>query len=631
MILAYAYDANSRLTNRWSVEKGNTAYGYDDVGNLLSVNYPVSTDISYQYDALNRMTNMVDAVGTTYWYHDHANRQTVEDGPWASDNVTNKWNTAGLRERLGIQQPTSFFNTAYTYDAAKRLDLVTSGAGTFTNYYHTGLNGVTAPSRLLEQMDLPNGAYIANTHDNLARLTETALRQSGGTITNKHAYVYNNAHQRTKQTWTDNGYVDYLYDDVGQLYSARTYNAAHAEITSQKFGYKYDPAFNLNERTNNAAVTTFVVNNLNELTSAPGTAFTYDDNGNLLQQGVSRIYTYDDENQAETVTWSSTWKSHYFYDGKMRKRKKLLYYWTGSTWSLNTEVRYLYDGMLPVQERSSANAPTVTYTRGNDLSGSLNGAGGIGGLLARSHGYSSGTGGWSTHNYYHADGNGNVTFLINSSQTIAASYKYNPFGGTIASSGSYATANTMRFSSKEIDSNAGGIYYYGYRWYDPLLQRWLNRDPLGEAGGINLYTFANNSSINRVDGFGLTSEEPGFVDGLIEWGKNVPGRLKDAANCVKQWCKRGFGAGTPKLPGARPLPGMINAGAGAVISAGDGASKTAPGLALIGGIEAACRKCKDCEGDPCNAGDREAEEECRKACEDCEKGKEKSHGHIGKF
>jgi len=55
----------NRLTNRWSIAKGSTVYGYDAVGNLKTVNYPVSPDLSLAYDALNRLTNLVDAVGTT--------------------------------------------------------------------------------------------------------------------------------------------------------------------------------------------------------------------------------------------------------------------------------------------------------------------------------------------------------------------------------------------------------------------------------------------------------------------------------------------------------------------------------------------------------------------------------------
>jgi hypothetical protein len=77
-----------------------------------------------------------------------------------------------------------------------------------------------------------------------------------------------------------------------------------------------------------------------------------------------------------------------------------------------TSERLCYDasGWRVIQERDGANNPLVSYTRGNDLSGSMEGAGGIGGLLARSSGYSAGN--FTPHNFYFADGNGNVTFLL---------------------------------------------------------------------------------------------------------------------------------------------------------------------------------------------------------------------------
>jgi hypothetical protein len=71
-------------------------------------------------------------------------------------------------------------------------------------------------------------------------------------------------------------------------------------------------------------------------------------------------------------------------------RKRVDYTWgtyPPGQWQVSGEVRYLYDGMRVIQERSSANTPTVAYTRGSDLSGSMEGAGGIGGLWGRSHGY----------------------------------------------------------------------------------------------------------------------------------------------------------------------------------------------------------------------------------------------------
>jgi uncharacterized protein RhaS with RHS repeats len=94
------------------------------------------------------------------------------------------------------------------------------------------------------------------------------------------------------------------------------------------------------------------------------------------------------------------------------------------------------------------------------LSGSLEGAGGIGGLLARSHGYSGGS--WSTHNYYHADGNGNITALADGSGTVQAGYRYDPYGNLLSASGSLAAANGYRFSSKEW-LGTPSLYYYGYR------------------------------------------------------------------------------------------------------------------------------------------------------------------------
>src|ERR1043166_3059203 len=111
--------------------------------------------------------------------------------------------------------------------------------------------------------------------------------------------------------------------------------------------------------------------------------------------------------------------------------------------------------MRVIQERDSNNVPTVSYTRGNDLSGTLEGAGGIGGLLARSSGYSSSTDSWSTHYYYHADANGNITYLVNSSEGLGATYRYDPFGNTISKSGTIADANLYRFSSKEVHVRSG--------------------------------------------------------------------------------------------------------------------------------------------------------------------------------
>ena len=110
---------------------------------------------------------------------------------------------------------------------------------------------------------------------------------------------------------------------------------------------------------------------------------TYDLNGNITSDGL-KGFEYDDANQLTRITQTNAWKSEFSYDGLGRRRITKDYTWTGSAWSKTNEVRYVYDGMAVLQERDGNNAELVTYTRGLDLSGSMQGAGGIGGLLAAS-------------------------------------------------------------------------------------------------------------------------------------------------------------------------------------------------------------------------------------------------------
>jgi RHS repeat-associated protein len=92
--------------------------------------------------------------------------------------------------------------------------------------------------------------------------------------------------------------------------------------------------------------------------------------------------------------------------------------------------------------------------------------------------------------------------MVNAQQIVVAKYTYDPFGNTLSKSGTLADANTYRFSSQEYHQPSG-LSLYLYRAYDPNLQRWLNRDPIEELGGVNLYAFVSNDPIRFVDPFGL--------------------------------------------------------------------------------------------------------------------------------
>jgi RHS repeat-associated protein len=248
--------------------------------------------------------------------------------------------------------------------------------------------------------------------------------------------------------------------------------------------------------------------------TVPGVApvnFRYDANGNLISDG-QRASGYDDEDRLVLITVNNQWQTEFAYDGLGRRILRTERVWKTGTWTNAAVVRYINDGRLPIQERDANNIPRVTYTRGLDLSGSLFGAGGIGGLLARTEVAS----GQSA--FYHSDAGGNVLTLVNSSNAVVARYLYDPYGNLLSASGLLADANLYRFSSKEWHP-ASGLYYYGFRFYEPNLQRWLNRDPLGELGGINLYQFVLADPANTID-----------PTGLDIWHINDPNRVGGAGH-----------------------------------------------------------------------------------------------------
>ncbi|MCW5554626.1 MAG: RHS repeat-associated core domain-containing protein [Verrucomicrobiae bacterium] len=514
-------------------------------------------------------------------------------------------NTYRMRTGLALQQPTGTWTNGFWYDLpreialsaavsrllhsrrlalkrkasedyltgrAKRLTNVTSPAGTFSYLF----SGVTHHA---SRLTLPNTSYITNTYDTVARLTGTWLKHSTNSTINSHQYTYNSGHQRTQQSFSAGSTYDYTYDAIGQL------KIADSATASEDRGYTYDAAWNLNYRTNNTTTQTFGVDGKNQLTSEPGMTDAYDANGNLTNRNDGSYYygysyTYDDENRLSSASYRSQsgqeanwWRTVFTYDGLGRLRQRQEQTWQYGGWYPGTTTTYHYDGMRVIQERSYW--PTVSYTRGSDLSGTLEGAGGIGGLLARSHGHAGSNGNWYAHNYYHADGNGNVAYLVNSSQTLAASFRYDPYGNLISQSGGLASANVYRFSSKEFHA-ASGLYYYGYRWYAPNLQRWPNRDPLDEAGfelmrrkpsqvfgdGSNSYLFVKNNPISRRDPFGLVSEE----DCHKQLTKDMVAVSREGAKCRAN----------------AVLGGLIGA-FGTVIGGGVGFIISGPPGAIIGG------------------------------------------------
>jgi hypothetical protein len=77
---------------------------YDAAGNLTNLHYPSSGAVKRQFDSMNRVTNMLDGIGTTVYTYTAGGQLLTEDGPFASDTVTNTY-VNRMRVALGLQQP----------------------------------------------------------------------------------------------------------------------------------------------------------------------------------------------------------------------------------------------------------------------------------------------------------------------------------------------------------------------------------------------------------------------------------------------------------------------------------------------------------------------------------------------
>lgn len=528
----FTYNALGQLTTRKWARDVTTTYSYysesnSQLGKLKSVTYSDGTPtVSYTYNRFGAIDTVTDAAGTrTYNYRSDLklDNEAFDSSFYGSKTLTTIYDTTVPGRVNGY----SFNGSNYTVSATAgydpttgRVNSVTGGfviSTTFNVGYAPGTNWVNS---------VTNGSYNRSTPIiSGSGVIDSATTSWGGVTMAQFKAHYDDV--RGLRTGQDSGSTSgttagswskvlglgdglhagtNILDGFGQLTSMPTPSwqaaAGSQSLSGRNFGWTYDLAGNRLSETG-AAPTSYTPNALNQYSSITGVLWEgsplYDDDGNMTVD-ATWVYTYDGENRLHSMARAGqTLTFAYDYTGR-RIRKTV----TGTNAS---DTKFLWNGWKLVAELA-VDGTTVnrTFVWGQDFSDAQGGAGGAGSLLAQIDN--------GVVTYAVPDVFGNIVGYLNSSGVFHLAVEYSPYGRVLSSAGSVAS-HPIGYSGQYTDWETG-LVYYGHRYYSPKHGRFINRDPIEEAGGLNLYAFCQNRPTGGWDtlGFGFFSSIASIVKSI---------------------------------------------------------------------------------------------------------------------
>jgi len=523
------YDALNRLTQVTDPNSGITQFGYDANDNLTSVIDPRTLVTSYQYNALGDLTQQVSPdTGTTNNIFDSAGN--LATGTDARGQVA-----------------------SYSYDALNRVMQLAYTDQTIGYTYDQGANGVGRLSSVSDASGSTSWTYTS-----LGRVASKT--QTMGSIAKTVSYAYNSAGQLTSLTTPSGEIITYgytnnqvtsiaingtpllsnvLYAPFGPTsgwtwgngtYEVRTYDQDGKITQVDGAGlrtYVYDDAFrvtSLTDTVNNANSWNYGYDLLDRLTAATGSVsqtFSFDANGNRLTQGGTASSTFTNattSNRLNSVTGALSRTYSYDNAGNITGdgTNTFTYNNAGRSTSVTTAgvtTSYAINALgQRVKKSSSSGATYFVYDEAGHLIGEYNGAGNIvqetvwmGDIPVATLQF--GTSALKTY-YVHTDHLNTPRRITNRNTNIIVwRWDSDPFGNGAAvqnPQGPVIVTYNLRFPGQYVDSETGLFYNY-FRDYDPAVGRYVESDPVGLAGGVNTYGYANASPMMLGDLLGLAA------------------------------------------------------------------------------------------------------------------------------
>jgi len=533
---------NRRARLQTVVENGfaTTTFNYNSAGQLLSESYAngilAGVTVTSSYDGYMRLTNVSSlGIQTSYGYDEASRLKSVSDGT-NSATYTYVVNSALVDNIAFAQNANARITSVKQYDYLTRLTNIlsrTNGTTTFSSRYQ--YNNANQRTNSV----LADGSRWAYQFDSLGQISSAKKYSSSGTPVagQQFEYVFDTiGNRKTVKEGGDSSGTGlrlrtYSPNPLNQ-YSQRTVPsavdvlgnanpAATVSINSQR-AYRNGDYFRKELAIDNsgAAVLQGVTNlavlsngtNADIIATNVGTIFLarnpevfgHDPDGNLTNDG-RWVFTWNAENRLAgvvalpTIPAAAKLKLDFAYDFSGRRIQKVASTNNAGTYAGLYTNKFVYDGWNLIAILDGNNNVTASFHWGPDVSGSMQGAGGVGGLISLTlH-----TGPLAGAYFYNYDGNGNVVGLTQASDgTTAASYEYDAFGALLRASGPLAFSNPFLFSTKYYDWETS-LYYFGLRYYNASTGRWLTRDPLGLKAGLNPYQMVGNDPLDGVDMLGL--------------------------------------------------------------------------------------------------------------------------------
>ncbi len=480
VITSFSYDSMHRMVKQIEAGERVNSFVYDIWGRLSSRVLPNGIILFFSYDGAGRIVELASSDGSIHYkyYYEKGPDPTLIVDTVNKTTFRRKYTIFGevLEEGLlplGKQ-------IRFAYDSLGRRTCTQLPDGSRIEYLYD-----KGHLRSLHRRDSSGNLLYQHKYlkfDSTGALEEEELLGGLGKIQTKHDLL-----QRPYKQTSPWFFEEVVYGPTGLI--VKNANSLFGDRS-----YKYDGLGQLKKEAevfdSLGNLSCYNVDKYNQISSSADAFFSYDGTGNLIKKKGNQsesFYTYDALGRVTEIV-STSEKIYYRYDPFSRLVSKEIWRLKGTNWKKEDPVYFLYEGAKEIGVMSALGEISQLKVLGLGIRGDIGAAVAI---ELNKEVFA------PLHDFY-----GNIIALVSLDGTIQEQYEMDPFGKEKLSTTSYK--NPWRFCSKRHEE---GLVYFGARFYDPSMGRWLTPDPSGFVDGLNLYAYVRNSPLNRLDVFGLSSWE----------------------------------------------------------------------------------------------------------------------------